>query len=150
MATHSSILTWRIPWTEDLAGYSPLGRRVGHDGATNTFTLGVKCCHPNIQRRKLNLLKVEEDWSRVSQEMADSGFELIQDSDICVLSHCYPRMKQVQGAVLLPVREEGGDPGLRRGAHCAVVWGCAPSTGLLGAPVWVRPLSCAVPQFPLP
>ena len=22
-ATHSSILAWRIPWTEDLAGYSP-------------------------------------------------------------------------------------------------------------------------------
>lgn len=23
MATHSSILAWEIPWTEDLAGYSP-------------------------------------------------------------------------------------------------------------------------------
>ena len=23
MATHSSILAWRIPWTESLAGYSP-------------------------------------------------------------------------------------------------------------------------------
>ena len=23
MATHSSILAWRIPWTEDLGGYSP-------------------------------------------------------------------------------------------------------------------------------
>ena len=27
MATHSSILTWRIPWTEELAGYSPWGRK---------------------------------------------------------------------------------------------------------------------------
>ena len=25
MATHSSILVWRIPWTEELAGYSPKG-----------------------------------------------------------------------------------------------------------------------------
>ena len=25
MATHCSILAWRIPWTEDLAGYSPWG-----------------------------------------------------------------------------------------------------------------------------
>ena len=25
MATHSSILAWRIPWTESLAGYSPWG-----------------------------------------------------------------------------------------------------------------------------
>ena len=23
MATHSSILAWRIPWTEELMGYSP-------------------------------------------------------------------------------------------------------------------------------
>ena len=29
MATHSSTLAWRIPWTEDLAGYSPWDRRVG-------------------------------------------------------------------------------------------------------------------------
>jgi len=25
MATYSSILAWRIPWTEELAGYSPWG-----------------------------------------------------------------------------------------------------------------------------
>ena len=27
MATHSSILAWRIPWTEELADYSPWGRK---------------------------------------------------------------------------------------------------------------------------
>ena len=27
MATHSSILAWRIPWTESLAGYGPRGRK---------------------------------------------------------------------------------------------------------------------------
>ena len=26
-AAHSSILAWRIPWTEEPAGYSPWGRR---------------------------------------------------------------------------------------------------------------------------
>ena len=32
MATHSSILAWRIPWTEEPGGYSPWGRkRVRHD-----------------------------------------------------------------------------------------------------------------------
>ena len=25
MATHSSILAWEIPWTEELVGYSPRG-----------------------------------------------------------------------------------------------------------------------------
>ena len=27
MATHSSSLAWRIPWAEDLVGYSPRGRK---------------------------------------------------------------------------------------------------------------------------
>ena len=27
MATHSSILVWRIPWTKDLVGYSPWGHK---------------------------------------------------------------------------------------------------------------------------
>ena len=32
MATHSSILTWRIPWMEESGGLQPTGSpRVGHD-----------------------------------------------------------------------------------------------------------------------
>ena len=31
MATHSSILAGRIPWTQDLVGHSLWGRRVGQD-----------------------------------------------------------------------------------------------------------------------
>ena len=32
MATHSSILAWRIPWTEEPAGLQSVGsQRVGHD-----------------------------------------------------------------------------------------------------------------------
>ena len=31
MATHSSILAWRIPWTEELGGLQSTGRRVRHD-----------------------------------------------------------------------------------------------------------------------
>ena len=31
-ATHSSILAWRIPWTEELGGLQSMGsQRVGHD-----------------------------------------------------------------------------------------------------------------------
>ena len=34
MATHSSILAWRIPWTEEPGGLQSTGsQRVGHDGA---------------------------------------------------------------------------------------------------------------------
>ena len=36
MATHSRILAWRIPWTEEPGGLQPLGsRRVGHNWATS-------------------------------------------------------------------------------------------------------------------
>ena len=39
MATHSSILAWSIPWTEDPGGLHIMGsQRVGHDGATNSHT----------------------------------------------------------------------------------------------------------------
>ena len=32
MACHSSILAWRIPWTEEPGGLQPMGsQRVGHD-----------------------------------------------------------------------------------------------------------------------
>ena len=40
MANHSSMLAWKIPWTEEPAGYSPWGhRRVRHDLSTkNNYT----------------------------------------------------------------------------------------------------------------
>ena len=31
MATHSSILAWRIPWTEDPGSLQFMGLQVGHD-----------------------------------------------------------------------------------------------------------------------
>ena len=39
MATHSSILAWRISWTEGSGGLQSMGsQRVGHDRVTNTRT----------------------------------------------------------------------------------------------------------------
>ena len=37
MATHSSILAWSIPWTEELAGYNPWGGK--ESGTTEQLTL---------------------------------------------------------------------------------------------------------------
>ena len=43
MATHSSILTWRIPWTEESGRLQSMGsKRVRHDRATNLYP------NPNI------------------------------------------------------------------------------------------------------
>ena len=38
MATHSSILTWRIPWTEEPAGYNLWDHKESDDWVNNTFT----------------------------------------------------------------------------------------------------------------
>ena len=39
MATHFSILVWKIQWTQELGGPRSMGlQRVGHDWATNTHT----------------------------------------------------------------------------------------------------------------
>ena len=38
MATHSSILMWRIPWTEEPDRLQPIGlQRFAHDWSTNTL-----------------------------------------------------------------------------------------------------------------
>ena len=40
VATHSSILSWRIPWTEEPGGLQSMGlQRVGHDWVTNRFQM---------------------------------------------------------------------------------------------------------------
>ena len=48
MATHSSILAWRIPWTEEPGRLQAIGSpRVGHDWATNALPL----CHYNYSSK---------------------------------------------------------------------------------------------------
>ena len=42
MATHSSSLTWKIPWTEEPGGLQSMGsQRVGPDWVTNIHALCV-------------------------------------------------------------------------------------------------------------
>ena len=44
IATHSSILAWRIPWTEEPGGLQSMGsQRVRHDCVTNTLAYQQKC-----------------------------------------------------------------------------------------------------------
>ena len=44
MATHSSILSWRIPWTEKPGRLEPIGlQRVGHDWSDLVYHLPLSC-----------------------------------------------------------------------------------------------------------
>ena len=65
VATHSSILAWRIPWTEEPGGLQSLGsQRVRHSWETNTHTqsnyinIGIKRTSLVVQR----ILPVQGTW----------------------------------------------------------------------------------------
>ena len=45
MATHSNILAWRTPWTEEPGSYSPWGRKES-DSTEHSRTLRGLCSHP--------------------------------------------------------------------------------------------------------
>ena len=46
MATHSSVLAWVIPWTEEPGGLQSMGsQRVRYDWVTDTFTFSYTWYH---------------------------------------------------------------------------------------------------------
>ena len=53
MATHSTILVWRIPWTEEPGRLQSMGLlRVRHDWVTN----------PGVDRKKEKEQQPESEW----------------------------------------------------------------------------------------
>ena len=55
MATHSSVLAWRIPWTEELGGLQSTGsQRVRHDWATS-LSLSINLYSQSSQIKDENL-----------------------------------------------------------------------------------------------
>ena len=57
MATRSSILAWRIPWTEEPGELQSTGsQRVGHDWVTNTHTYNLNC-HPSLASQVAHWVK---------------------------------------------------------------------------------------------
>ena len=69
MATHSSTLTWRIPWSEEPGGLQSMGSQgVGYDWATNTLK---QCNHLSLNiyhRLAIQFLK-SYHWSGISLQM---------------------------------------------------------------------------------
>ena len=53
IATHSSILVWRIPWTEEPGGLQPMGSRtVGHAWGNGKTTIYLKRYKDKYRRRQ--------------------------------------------------------------------------------------------------
>ena len=67
IATHSNILAWEIPWTEEAGGLQPRGgRRVGHDW------LNSVCWREGASHRKFFSLKI---WRHGIRLCAKSGVQ---------------------------------------------------------------------------
>ena len=83
VATHSCILAWRIPWTEEPSGLQSMGlQRVGHNWVTNIFTyFQWRCRHKEqtcghiAERRGWDELR-EQHWNiYITMSKVDSQWE---------------------------------------------------------------------------
>ena len=74
MTTHSSILAWKIPWTEEPSRLQSMGsQRVGHDSVTNTFIISyiIKCIHTNMNDKFQKIQIKTRSLLGVCPEMKD-------------------------------------------------------------------------------
>ena len=76
MATHSSILAWRIPWTEEPGGLLSMGsQRVGHDWATSLSLFNITCRASLLAQMVKNLPAMPETlvWSLGQEDPLEEG-----------------------------------------------------------------------------
>ena len=68
MAIHSSILAWRIPWTEETGGLQSMGlRRVGHDWAINTHFQFCQLSKGDHPHQVLGIIQSAEGLNRTKR-----------------------------------------------------------------------------------
>ena len=103
MATHSSILAWRIPWMEELGGLQSTGsQRVRHDWATSLslskpMTVWIINCGKLLERweYQTSLPVFWETWMQVEKQQLEPWMEQPIGSRLrkeynkgCLLSPC--------------------------------------------------------------
>ena len=64
LATYSSILAWRITWTEEAGGLQSMGsQRVGNDLSNLTHVQGTRInCNWKTRRQYLSKMELENDY----------------------------------------------------------------------------------------
>ena len=65
MATHSSILAWKMPWTEEPGGNSPWGRR-----ESDTPEHACTClCHTGLKESRISLVAEQKKAALSKQKV---------------------------------------------------------------------------------
>ena len=81
MASHSSVLAWRIPWTKKPGGLQSMGsQRVGRDSVTNTFISLWKLKIQPMKPKKMGTFK-EITERRVISNLSHSFLKLTREKD---------------------------------------------------------------------
>ena len=70
MATHSSTLAWRIPWTEEPGSYSPWGCKESDTTAQLTLPLPIR---KGLQRRWDFITELKEPCGRQNEVLQTEG-----------------------------------------------------------------------------
>ena len=86
MATHSSILAWRIPWTEEPGEPQSMGlQRVGHDWVTNTHIHTSReqvHCRNQISLKQTNKKKQKKE--EVSIVVEPTSFTRVRSANFSI------------------------------------------------------------------
>ena len=108
MSTHSSILAWRNPWTEEPAGLQSMSsQRVRHNWATNIFTFHM-CTHTRIHNM---LPKVLTSLSAIVGVSHPGGGYLQESKKITTIQESAPHAANTVfntwGSTFIPVTLHG-------------------------------------------
>ena len=148
IATRSSILAWRIPWTEEPGGPQSMGsQRVGHDWARGHTHPSIALGGSGLGRLLLNLkfchsISTGQNWTYASGNRASvSNVSQVSESvNFMEILSDLESMARFRACVQGEVSSGSGDVGceenweledvsLRLGAHS--VWILSPGVGML-------------------
>ena len=73
MATHSSILVWEIPWTEEPGGYPATPHRGGHQSQNQPLKIPQECQCPSIVCERLAIFQCPSQEQKLSVLMTSQA-----------------------------------------------------------------------------
>ena len=112
MATYTSILAWRIPWTQEPGGLQSVGsQRVGHDWATNTHT------HTHTENGSSELNSVQRRATKVMPRKKMMQEDRLKRWLLCHLE-IWSLKKGTVGSAKMKNQEGNWDDGVTAGTGC--------------------------------